>query len=88
MLAGCGDVIKLFAMDEGEYIEGIQLLHPTLRIAGAGPRVFALRQSGDSIFLASYVVPSTTRARVRMAALPDTTSPPPAWLRMARGEAR
>lgn len=88
VLAGCGDVIKLFAMDEGEYIEGIQLLHPTLRIAGAGPRVFALRQSGDSIFLASYVVPSTTRARVRMAALPDTTSPPPAWLRMARGEAR
>jgi hypothetical protein len=86
VLTGCGNVIKVLAMDDGEYIEGMQLSHSGLRIAGAGQRLFSLRQAGDSVFLASYIVPPASRARVRTAEALGTAPPPPAWLRALREE--
>ena len=50
--------------DAGTYEETMVLPMPSMHIAGNGQRLYVLRQNGDSVLLASYVFPSTIRARI------------------------
>jgi len=85
VLSDAGTVIDLYAMDGGKYLGSMPLRQPTLRIAGAGPRIFTLRQALDSILFASYVLPRPARALASRAGhrLDESVSPPQ-WLRQLR----
>ncbi|MHB1863064.1 MAG: hypothetical protein ACYCVL_08845 [Gemmatimonadaceae bacterium] len=89
VLSDAGTAIDLYAMDSGEYLRSMPLPRPALRIAGAGPRIFTLRQARDSILLASYVLPQMARALAPQAGgLPAETASPPKWLRVLRKQSR
>lgn len=47
--------------DAGTYRETMVLPMPAMRIAGSGQRLYVLRQNGDSVLLASYVLPAAVR---------------------------
>lgn len=89
VLSDAGTAIDLYAMDSGEYLGSMPLPRPALRIAGAGPRIFTLRQARDSILFASYVLPQMARALAPQAGgLPAETASPPKWLRVLRMQSR
>lgn len=50
--------------DAGAYHETMVLPMPSMRIAGNGQRLYVLRQNGDSVLLASYVLPLAIRTRI------------------------
>ncbi len=89
VLSDAGTAIDLYAMDDGKYLGSMPLPQPTLRIAGAGPRIFTLRQSLDSILFASYVLPPPARALASQAGHRlDEAASPPQWLRRLRVTSR
>ena len=61
--AGARRMIDLYD-DAGTYEETMVLPMPSMRIAGHGQRLYVLRQNGDSVLFASYVLPSAIRARI------------------------
>lgn len=50
--------------DAGTYEETMVLPMPSMRIAADCQRLYVLRQNGDSVLFASYVLPSAIRARM------------------------
>ena len=55
-------IVDLYA-GTGEYLETMRLPRHTLRIAGTGGRLIALSAQGDSVYIASFVLPAGVRAR-------------------------
>ncbi|NUO62078.1 MAG: hypothetical protein HOQ11_08775 [Gemmatimonadaceae bacterium] len=58
---GARRMIDLYA-DAGTYRETMVLRMSAMRVAGNGARLYVLRQNGDSVLLASYVLPPAVRA--------------------------
>ena len=73
---GAGRIIDLYA-DTGGYLETMVLPAPVRRIAGNRERIYALRQSRDSLLMASYVLPWSIRAKIPPAPPPTLRAPSP-----------
>jgi len=61
---GAGRIVDLYG-ESGAYLQTMVLRAPTLRVAGNRERLYALRQGGDTVLFASYVLPWSVRAAMR-----------------------